>query len=110
MRLIAGLVLMLLVLSWVACEAPLSYSEGSAETAGGLCALHAQKLFPSEPGPKTAWRRTIDGWEKTTWWSSDPPIRRPALHPTVVALMQMFLALGALILFAGAGSRRSGPK
>ncbi len=106
MRLIAGLMLVLLVLGWMACEVPLSCSECSTETVGGLCALHAQKLFSSEPGSKTAWRRTADGWEKTTWWSSDPPIRRPALHPTVVALMQIFLALGALILFAGAGRLR----
>ena len=51
------------------------------------------------PQPRTAWRRTADGWEKTTWGTSRPKIRHPALHPTVVSLLQMLLAVMGLLAF-----------
>lgn len=87
MRLIAGLLLILLGLGWLACELPLGDDA-------------------REPGPKTAWRRTVDGWEQTTWWATEQPLRRPAIHPTIVALLQMFLALAALLIFSGGGGRQ----
>ena len=88
MRLIGGLLLLILAgLGYLASE--LSLGNDSPQ-----------------PEPTTQWRRTVDGWEKPDWLTSDPPIRRPALHPTVVGLLQIFLALGALLFFAEAADRR----
>ena len=83
MRWIGWLLLLLVGLAWVAAEVP----------------LHGDSPAPRcEP----VWRRTVDGWEKVTWWSDEPEVVRhcPTLHPMVVALLQMFLALGALIVFS----------
>lgn len=57
------------------------------------------------PDPKTAWRRTRDGWERPTWWRPAGPSRRPGLHPIVVGLLELLLALGALIGFSGPSNR-----
>ena len=81
MRLIGWLLLLLVVFAWVASEVPL---RGDSP----------------QPSPEVAWRRTADGWEKTARWHNEPAVRRPALHPMVVALLQMLLALGALIAFS----------
>ena len=84
MRLIGGLLLTLAGLGYLASE--LSFGNDSPP-----------------PEPTTQWRRTVDGWEKPVWLTSDLPIRRPALHPTIVGLLQVFLALVALLLFEKRG-------
>lgn len=80
MRLIGGLLLVLAGLGYLASELSLGNES-------------------PQPEPTTQWRRTVDGWEKPAWLTSDLPIRRPALHPTIVGLLQMFLTLGALLFF-----------
>ena len=82
MRMILGLLLIILGLGWLASETPIGNDSLQLN-----CGTH--------------WRRTVDGWERANWIVGDEVIRRPALHPTVIALLQMLLAIAALILFAG---------
>ena len=91
MRLIGWLLVILMGLGWLASEVPLPGSRPDGQ-------------------PQTGWRRTCDGWERITWWTAQPETRRPVLHPTVVALLEMFLALAALVAFSRAPDRRAGTK
>jgi hypothetical protein len=61
-------------------------------------------------GWETTWRRTRDGWERPGQWTFHRKSHPPALHPIVVALLEVFLALAALIALPETGNRRSGPK
>ena len=45
------------------------------------------------------WRRTRDGWERVTWLRPQIPPRRPALHPSVVGLLELLLSVTALVAF-----------
>ena len=81
MRLIGWLLLILVGLGWLASEVPL------AETR------------PERP-LKADWRRTAQGWERPSTWPAQTKIRRPAVHPVVVGLLQLFLALAVLIAFS----------
>ena len=85
MRLIGWLLLALVGFAWVASEVPLSGDSPRA-------------------GPEMVWRRTVEGWEKATLWNDESAPRRPALHPMVVALLQVLLALVALIAFSRSDS------
>ena len=64
------------------------------------------QLRTTEDGNVAAsWRRTNDGWEKLDHWNLPPSVRkeRPIvveLHPLIVALFEMFLALGALTVLS----------
>ena len=86
MRLIGWLIVCLMVVGWFASEIPV---EGTPATG-------------QSPGD---WRRTNGGWERMTGWMLDGRIRRPALHPTTVALLEMSLALAALAAFSAAEGR-----
>jgi len=90
-RRIGWLSLLLLALGWFVSEMPLPDLQ-SGETLD------------------TPWRRTCDGWEHSTWWSQAAATRQPALHPIVVALLEMFLALAALIAFSKSPQPRSGSR
>ena len=81
MRWIGWLLLILVGLAWAAAEVPL---RGDSP----------------EPRGEPVWRRTVDGWERVTWWSDEPEVcrHRPTPHPIVAAPLQMFLALGVLIV------------
>lgn len=81
MRWLAGFLLLLAAIGWLACEIRL-------------------------PAPTTAtgasldsWRLTRDGWEQASWLT--PPTSRPApsLHPAVVGLLELLLSLTALVAF-----------
>ena len=78
MRPIGWLSLVLLGLGWLASEVPLAETQQERQV-------------------ETGWRRTVDGWEHSSRWTSDGRICRPALHPSVVGLSQLLLALAALI-------------
>lgn len=88
MRLIGWLLLILLGLGWLASEVPLAGPQPDGR-------------------PESVWRRTRDGWEKISWWTPRTRTPRTVLHPMVVGLLEMFLALAALIAFSEATDRRS---
>ena len=90
MRLVAGLLLILLGLCWLAAAVPVAESE--ADRSGQ----------PKDDG----WRRTTDGWEHRSSWTSHHRADPPGLHPTVVGLLELQLSLAALIGF----SRRPDPR
>ena len=68
------------------------------------------------PGPDTGptpitelaqdpWRRTVEGWELRTAWANTGNLlnARPwaaAIHPILVAILQVLLSLGSLLAFS----------
>lgn len=81
MRWFGGLMLILVVAGWVACEMPFS------ET-------------PTAPQrPPDCWRHTRYGWEQANWIGQPIPQRRPALHPGVVGLLELLVSIMALVAF-----------
>ncbi len=81
MRKIGWILLILVGLGWVASEVPLS-GPGPNDA------------------PQTGWRRTAGGWEDCGVWATQPKGCRPAVHPIVLGLLQLFLASAALIAFS----------
>ena len=81
MRLIAGILLILVGLGWLASEIPLSQAQ------------------PGRSQP-TGWRRTAHGWERSGTWTAETNGCRPAVHPVVIGLFQLFLALAFLVAFS----------
>jgi hypothetical protein len=57
----------------------------------------------------TAWRRTRDGWERPGWLTSSTRSCRPTLHPTVVALAEILLAVAALVALSETKDRQPRP-
>ena len=52
----------------------------------------------SDETRKIAWVRTVDGWEPSSVLTlGPPPAGPPALHPTLVATLQLGLSLFALL-------------
>jgi len=78
-RLIVWLVLILMALGWLASELPLTATQNQSSVEAG-------------------WRRTRDGWEIPTW-NVNGGFRRVSLHPAVVGLFEISLALAVLIAF-----------
>jgi len=56
------------------------------------------------------WRRTAAGWERATWLPRDLPFRAPAMHPAMLAFLQVLLSVAALIAFPALLPRRSQAK
>jgi hypothetical protein len=56
-----------------------------------------------EPRPAAEWRRTADGWERLVVATPGGESHRPALHPMIVAVLQVLLTLAAMIAFSAAG-------
>jgi hypothetical protein len=80
LRWIGWLSLLLFALGWLAAELPL------------------EKARPGET--LSAWRRTVDGWERPRWLVPPEAADRPTLHPVIVGLLQVLLASAALIAFS----------
>ncbi|HID78555.1 MAG TPA: hypothetical protein EYP56_21510 [Planctomycetaceae bacterium] len=78
MRLIVGLVVLLLGIGWAASQLPWPSSNPAGHGPPGI-----------------VWRRTRQGWEPAVWLQPPPVPRRPSLHPVVVGLFQMGVALVA---------------
>ncbi|NQU19661.1 MAG: hypothetical protein HQ567_00150 [Candidatus Nealsonbacteria bacterium] len=81
MRLIAGLLLILLVLGWLAVTLPVAKTE--PDCAEG----------PIDDG----WRQTTDGWQHRDGWAPHHRASLPGLHPAVVGLLELQLSLAALV-------------
>ena len=94
MRRIGWLLLIVLAAGWLAGNLPLPRI-----TAGA----HRES---------DGWRRTRSGWEQRSWATPEAPIRRPALHPGVVGLLELFVSMAALIAFPPmrTASSRTEPK
>jgi hypothetical protein len=75
-RRIGWILLILFLLGWVASEVP---CQGP------------------EPLPATVWRRTRDGWEHRDWVLPPREPYRPALHPLVIAAMEVLLSATAML-------------
>jgi len=86
-RSIGWLLLILLALGWVAGEVPLS-----AE-------------WPDDGGAERQWRRTRDGWEHPRWRDAAGTTPASSLHPAVVGLLELFLAVGVLTALGKGGSQ-----
>lgn len=58
------------------------------------------------------WRRTAQGWEKTSDWQEDVPVIAPewihvgSIHPALVASFQLLISLGALVAWTPAAPAR----
>ena len=56
------------------------------------------------------WVRTSDGWESSAVIQLDPfEPAEPAIHPTVIACLQLGLSLFALVAFPGQGRPKTLP-
>ena len=84
MRLIAGLLLILLGLCWLAAAVPVAEIEPDRSDR------------PKDDG----WRQTTDGWQHRSSWTPHHRADSPGLHPTVVGLLELQLSLAALIGFS----------
>jgi hypothetical protein len=83
-RLIGWLLLIMVVVGWLASELPPAATPPS-RSAG-----------QSEDGA-VRWRRTSDGWQDSSRWVTLRPTPRPAVHPAVIALLEVSLTLAAMI-------------
>ncbi len=77
---VVGLSLILLGVLWLACQVDGSVSRETS-------------VFEND-----RWVRTTDGWERTSQWKWLASYE-PALHPLVVATLQLLLTLIAIIAF-----------
>jgi hypothetical protein len=66
------------------------------------------RLTPADGLTPWDWRRTRDGWQQAEWLMP-PPQRMPVLHPSVVAMLELLLSIGALAAFP-AHERSSGQR
>jgi hypothetical protein len=86
MRLIIGIACLLLGLGMLSCRVGPAMPPGDAKT-------HAE-------GRALEWVRTVDGWERAgSWYVSE--VRRPQLHPLVVAAGQGLVSLLGLAACSG---------
>lgn len=90
MRTAVWLATVLVVLGWILSEVPLA------------------RTSLEEPA-SAAWRRTNDGWQRPSDWTTPPEIRHPNLHPLVVGTLELLASLAALVAFpSGSHARRAG--
>ena len=79
MRLIVTILILLVLAGWLASR--VEFSPPSAQGA-------------VESG---TWVRTVDGWERRSDWATSRPLYDPALHPLVIAALELLVSLAALI-------------
>jgi hypothetical protein len=72
-----------------------------------LCRVEGSGRSSATPNqrPVLQWVRTNDGWERPDSWYLDE-IKRPTLHPAVVAAGQGLLSTLGLVLFQRTSERR----
>ena len=79
-----------------------------------ICWLASEVSLPRRPAASgrepDCWRRTRDGWEEASWVTPEISVRRPALHPSVVGLLELFLSMSALIVLPGRRPKGVSPK
>ena len=64
----------------------------------------------ADPVPRdSGWRRTRDGWERSSRLLRQPTAQ-PSLHPSVVAGLEILLAIFALLAFPATTRRVSRPQ
>jgi hypothetical protein len=78
------------------CEASASGSARKYARAASLEQRQQAGLNRSE----YAWRRTVNGWERLRVEPTTVATERPPLHPIIVALLELLLALMALVGFS----------
>jgi hypothetical protein len=78
---VCGIILVLVVLGWIACNIQLPNDSPNNQT-------NSQNI----------WRRTVNGWEKNEDWNTtNVAAYKPELHPTILVLIQFSVA--ALVAF-----------
>jgi hypothetical protein len=79
-------------------RAPASDVGETAVAEGTVRGVTAKETASAGAG---VWRRTVDGWERTTDWRLRRGVPRPAVmplpHPTVVAALEILISLWALL-------------
>lgn len=78
MHQIAGILLVLVAIGWVAIELP------------GPTPADANQ-------PATVWRRTRHGWEHQDRVLPQRPVHRPGLHPVVIAAFEVLLTATVML-------------
>lgn len=80
MRAIGWIMVLLLTIAWLACEVQPPQ------------AMHVDS--------EASWRRTCNGWERARWLTAQRTATQPTLHPVVIGLLQLLLAVTALVAFS----------
>ena len=62
-------------------------------------------LTPADGLTPWDWRRTRDGWQRAEWLMPTVAQQKPALHPSVVAMLELLLSIGALAAFPNQGRK-----
>ena len=88
------------------CAPLLDIRAGKGHVPGPTAGLLEKDAEASAVGSDTSWRRTRDGWERSSQWALRQKSRAPAVHPIVVGLLEILLACAALIGFSEAGDDR----
>ncbi|HBO45848.1 MAG TPA: hypothetical protein DD670_18375 [Planctomycetaceae bacterium] len=81
MRRVGGLLIGLVLACWVLSEVPIA------------------RTGPVEPPRASHWKRTKNGWERATAWTSHRTPTLVRLHPAVLCSVQLFASLGGLVAF-----------
>jgi hypothetical protein len=68
-------------------------------------------LTPAESLTPWDWRRTRNGWEQAEWLMPPTEPRKPVLHPSVVAMLELLLSIGGLAAYPARsrGAKRLAP-
>jgi hypothetical protein len=69
-------------------------------TAGGIS---SPWLAPAADLTPWDWRRTRSGWQRAEWLMPPAVEQKPTLHPSVVAMLELLLSIGALAAFPARG-------
>ena len=64
-----------------------------------------ERVASNNPDP---WRRTTRGWERVDRWQMPRPAPATAIHPLVIATLQLLVSIGALVAWP-ASIRPSNP-
>jgi len=61
--------------------------------------VHSSAMSQAKSSSVDDWRRTDDGWERMRGWNVHVSAPDPPLHPLVLALLQLFVSLLALVAY-----------